>query len=326
MKVFRTCRIARFLVFLLFVVFMAKTGGRNIFAQTSMPSISMPEISSPSMPSVSMPSLSGSVNSSESSAQKKESNTSSSSTGTGLTATALLGLSNTTGLDTLSALLGVSDTSSSALSSTDASTISSLSSISSLLSSDSSLSALSGLSSTQSNSAYSNYLLLSQIIEKLNELSKKLDEANNGAAQPAPTQTSESAVAVSAQNTSSTKREIMRFRINGSNILSSITDIYISKPETDGSFLLTADRTYTADYKKRTETFYMFFTPATNNISSNLDVSVSVLQDYENQNSFLYRLADLSEQTAISAKKTGRLISIIINNPSFKVDFLLSLE
>ena len=305
---------------------MAKTGGRNIFAQTSMPSISMPEISSPSMPSVSMPSLSGSVNSSESSAQKKESNTSSSSTGTGLTATALLGLSNTTGLDTLSALLGVSDTSSSALSSTDASTISSLSSISSLLSSDSSLSALSGLSSTQSNSAYSNYLLLSQIIEKLNELSKKLDEANNGAAQPAPTQTSESAVAVSAQNTSSTKREIMRFRINGSNILSSITDIYISKPETDGSFLLTADRTYTADYKKRTETFYMFFTPATNNISSNLDVSVSVLQDYENQNSFLYRLADLSEQTAISAKKTGRLISIIINNPSFKVDFLLSLE
>ena len=326
MKVFQTCRTTKKLIALLFVVLIAKTGGKNIFAQTSMPSISMPEISSPSMPSVSMPSLSGSGNSSESSTKNKESDTSSSTTGTGLTATALLGLSNTTGLDTLSALLGISDTSSSALSSTDASTISSLSSISSLLSSDSSLSALSGLSSTQSNSAYSNYLLLSQIIEKLNELSKKLDEANNSAAQPATAQSSESAVAVSAQNTSSTKREIMRFRINGTNILSSITDIYISKPETDGSFLLTADRSYTADYKKRTETFYMFFTPPTNNISSSLDVSVSVLQDYENKNSFLYRLADLSEQTAISAKKTGRLISIIINNPSFKVDFLLSLE
>ena len=118
----------------------------------------------------------------------------------------------------------------------------------------------------------------------------------------------------------------MRFRINGSNILSSITDIYISKPETDGSFLLTADRTYTANYKKRTETFYMFFTPTSDNKSSNLDVTVSVLQDYENKNSFLYRLAELSEQTSISAKKTSCLISVIINNPSFKVDFLLSLE
>ena len=150
--------------------------------------------------------------------------------------------------------------------------------------------------------------IIRHIIEKLNELSKKLDEANNSAAQPATAQSSESAVAVSAQNTSSTKREIMRFRINGTNILSSITDIYISKPETDGSFLLTADRTYLADYKRRTETFYMFFTPTSDSKSSALDVTVSVLQGYENKNSFLYRLADLSEQTPISAKKTGRLM------------------
>ena len=296
---------------------MTSIGGSTLFAQTSMPSISMPEISSPAMPSVPMPTLSGSGNTNESSRKKTENKTSSTTPGTGLTATALLGLSNTTGLDTLSALLGVSDTGSST---TDTSTISSLSSISSLLSGDSSLSALSGLSSTQSNSAYSNYLLLSQIIEKLNELSKKLDETNSSAAQPTTTQTSEA-----TQTASSTNREIMRFRINGSNILSSITDIYISKPDTDGSFLLTADRTYTADYKKRTETFYMFFTP-TDNKTSTLDVSVSVLQDYENKNSFLYRFADLSEQISISAKKTGRLISIIINNPSFKVDFLLSLD
>ena len=316
MKVFRTCKLARTIKFLLIVVFMAIIGIGPVFAQTSMPSISMPEISSPSMPSVSMPSLSSSENTNASTNKNNENKTTSNTTGSGLTATALLGLSNTTGLDTLSALLGVSDTTSS----TDASTISSLSSISSLLSGDSSLSALSGLSSTQSNSAYSNYLLLSQIIEKLNELSKKLDETNNSAVQPNASQTSD------AIQTATTNREIMRFRINGSNILSSITDVYISKPETDGSFLLTADRTYTADYKKRTETFYMFFTPTTDNKSSYLDVSVSVLQDYENKNSFLYRLADLSEQTSISAKKTGRLISIIINNPSFKVDFLLSLD
>ncbi|MBO4705076.1 MAG: hypothetical protein J5647_04985 [Spirochaetaceae bacterium] len=295
---------------------MAIIGIGSVFAQTSMPSISMPEISSPSMPSVSMPSLSSSENTNSSTNKNNENKTTSNTTGSGLTATALLGLSNTTGLDTLSALLGVSDTTSS----TDASTISSLSSISSLLSGDSSLSALSGLSSTQSNSPYSNYLLLSQIIEKLNELSKKLDETNNSAVQPNASQTSD------AIQTTTTTREIMRFRINGSNILSSITEVYISKPETDGSFLLTADRTYTADYKKRTETFYMFFTPTTDNKSSYLDVSVSVLQDYENKNSFLYRLADFSEQTSISAKKTGRLISIIINNPSFKVDFLLSLD
>ena len=86
-------------------------------------------------------------------------------------------------------------------------------------------------------------------IEKLNELSKKLEETNTNTTQPSNAQTSESAqsssqtpaqtigansqsaVAASAQNASSTKREIMRFRINGSNILSSITDIYISKPE-----------------------------------------------------------------------------------------------
>lgn len=288
------------------------------FSQMNMPSVSMPEISSPAMPSISMPSVSSSNNDNSNDTSKQNTtDSSSSSLGTGLTATALMGLSNTTGLETLSALLGASDETST--DSSSLSSLSSLSSISSLLSGDSTLSSLSSLQGTSSNA---NYLLLSQIIEKLNDISKKLDNNNNGSSQKidetsqGTVQNSQSAVAVAANET---KREIVRFRINSSNILSSITDVYISKPETDGSFLLTADRVYTADYKKRTETFYMFFTPEKDKMTA----TISVLQDYENTNSFLYRLSTLSP---VETKKTGNLISIMINNPSFKVDFLLSLE
>lgn len=292
------------------------------FSQISMPSVSMPEISTPTMPSILMPSVSSgnNENTDEASKQKNSSSSSNNTVGTGLTATALMGLSNTTGLETLSALLGASDETST--DSSSLSSLSSLSSISSLLSSDSTLSSLSSLQGTSSNA---NYLLLSQIIEKLNDISKKLDNSQNtssGNSQKTDettqgsAQTTQSAVAATANET---RREIVRFRINSSNILSSITDVYISKPETNGSFLLTADRVYTADYKKRTETFYMFFTPENNKMT----VTISVLQDYENKNSFLYRLSALSP---IETKKTGNLISIMINNPSFKVDFLLSLE
>ena len=313
MKAFRTFS----LVILLFF-----TAGA-VFSQVSMPSVSMPEITSPSMPSVSMPSFSyGEGNAKESTTTSKN------SVGTGLTATALLGLTNTTGLDTLSALLGSAGDSSSGTTGTssESSSLSSLSAISSLLSGDNTLSAL---SLTQGSSSSTNYVLLSQIIDKLNDISAKLDgkkettsssnAAPSGASASATAQATSSDSSAAASTMTSQQRQVMRFRINGSNILSSVTDIYISKPEEDGSFLLVGDRVYTADYRKRSETFYMFFTPE----SGIMKVSVKVLQDYENKNSFLYRLSSLS---ALEAKKTGKLVSILVNDPSFKVDFLLSLE
>lgn len=253
----------------------------------------------------------------------KETQGSDSTVGTGLTATALMGLSNTTGLDTLSALLGSADGSS--LTSSEGDALSSLSSISSLLSGDGSLSSL---SLTQGNSSSTNYILLSQIIDKLNDISAKLEGASDSASPSKESDastsslaasTSESVQASSVSNKTSQQRELLRFRINGYDILSSLTEVYISKPEEDGAFLVVGDRTYTADYKKRTETFYMFFTFQ----DSEMNVSVKVLQDYENQNSFLYRLSQLPSLKAI---KTGKLVSLLVNNPSFKVDMLLNLD
>lgn len=305
-------------------LFLTLGNGQLAWSQVSMPSISMPELSSPSMPSVSMPSLSGSSSTGTSSSGSSSTGTSSteSSLGSGLTATALLGLTDTTGLSTLSSLLGTDSSSD---------TTSSISTLSALLGSSSSsdLSSLSVLAGTTSNT--SNTLLLTQIIEKLNEISNRLDEGgysagSSGSSAEAVTvagtaDADSSQVQVAASTTRSPG--ILRFRVNGYDISSSIKELYVSEPEADGTFLLTADRSYTADYKTRTETFFLLFTPSVTeqkNSGEGFSVTVQVLQDYENRNSFLYRL---SQAGTLQAKKTGDLVSVILDRPDLKLDFLM---
>ena len=74
---------------------------------------------------------------------------------------------------------------------------------------------------------------------------------------------------------------ILRFIVNGYDVLSSCRTVYFSDVGEDGTFLLTGDRTYTANGQKRMETFYLLFRPAgTAGFSTQYKVECSVVQDY----------------------------------------------
>lgn len=266
----------------------------------------------PSMPSISAGSISTSDSSeSTGSSASSSSGSSGSLTGTGLSASSLLGLSSTTGLSTLSSLLG---------SDTDSSLLTSLLGTSSDSSDLSLLSALSGTTLGGTNTTTT--VLLTQIIDRLDKLSKQL-EAGGTITSSADSPGSTNAADTSSSQASAVKSTpgLIRFRVAGYDILSSFTDLYISTPEKNGTFLLTADRTYTADYRQRTETVYMLFT-ADGGTGNKFTVTVSVLQDSLNQNSFMYRL---SQAAPLHAEKTGNLVSVRLDG-ELKADILIQIK
>jgi len=122
---------------------------------------------------------------------------------------------------------------------------------------------------------------------------------------------------------SSARPGILRFIVNGYDILSSCRAVYFSDVGEDGTFLLTGDRTYTANGQKRMETFYLLFRPAGNaGFSAQYKVECSVVQDYTNVHSFMYRLASLGN---LSAAKTGNLVSLRTSDPNCRADLLIDI-
>ena len=119
---------------------------------------------------------------------------------------------------------------------------------------------------------------------------------------------------------------ILRFRFNNYEFVSSLSDVYISIPEDDGTFFVTGDRTYSFGNGQSRETFYMLFKANSSNDSSllgNYSVAVSVMQDVENPNSFVYKLSKVENLTA---QKTGNLASLRLSKSDLKADILISLE
>ena len=122
---------------------------------------------------------------------------------------------------------------------------------------------------------------------------------------------------------SSARPGILRFIVNGCDVLSSCRTVYFSDVGKDGTFLLTGDRTYTANGQKRMETFYLLFRPAgAAGFSAQYKVECSVVQDYTNTNSFMYRLASLGN---LSAVKTGNLVSLRTSDPNCRADLLIDI-
>lgn len=178
------------------------------------------------------------------------------------------------------------------------------------LSNAGSLSSLSGLLGTNTSSDnLSNNLLLQQILQSLEELkAEKKEEITAG--------TTES-LKVHAPS-------VLRFKINNYNIKDSLTTVYISSQENDGSFLMTADRRYIADKKVRNETFYLLFKTKENSGSViTYDVSPSINQDSKNENSFLYKLCS---QKNLSAQKTGNLVVLRSSSKDCEADLLIDLD
>ena len=116
---------------------------------------------------------------------------------------------------------------------------------------------------------------------------------------------------------------ILRFMINGSDILASCKTIYFSKPEADGTFLLTADRNYTTDGGQRSETFYLLFKAAAGGGSGNgYTVIPAVLQMQTDPASPVHRLA---KEQRLTAEKTGNLVSLRVMNGGVTADLLLDI-
>ena len=118
--------------------------------------------------------------------------------------------------------------------------------------------------------------------------------------------------------------KILRFKINGYNIADSISTSFFSEAEADGSFLFTGDRTYYVSGRERNETFYILFKAIRSNGSAvTFEVTPSLVQDFENPNSFVYRFCQKKD---LRAEKTGNLVSLHFSEADLNVDLLLDID
>jgi hypothetical protein len=132
------------------------------------------------------------------------------------------------------------------------------------------------------------------------------------------------AVKADSENFKHREPSILRFKINGYDIADSLTKVFFSDTEPDGSFLLTGDRRYFVNQQVRTETFYMLFkTVSSNGSSLTYRVQPSIVQDYKNENSYVYKLANVKNLTA---EKTGNLVVMHFTGDSVSADLLLDID
>lgn len=190
-----------------------------------------------------------------------------------------------------------------------------------------------GLSGTNTNDIYSepSETLLNNIISSLEEIKQEQEKINEKLAQENGTnQTSGNQSAIQSDSEIVTYKQndqknpsILRFSINGLNILDTCRTVYFSKKENDGSFLLTGDRKYYANGKIFTETFYFLF-KSDGNSGANLgyDVQPAIIQNAENHNSFVYKF---SQKKNLKAAKTGNLVTLHFSDSDIRTDLLLDI-
>ena len=182
------------------------------------------------------------------------------------------------------------------------------------------ISSLTANANINSGTNVSTNVLLQQILTSLEEL-KQENKTKSDAEKQNQNNLQEDNHTFKSRNPN-----ILRFKINGYNILDSIQTVFISKPENDGSFLLTADRIYYVNQKQRKETFYILFKAVKSNGSSTtFQVEPEIAQDFKNENSFIYKLAKKSD---LVAKKTGNLVVIntCSSNNDMQIDLLIDID
>jgi len=275
----------------------------------TVPTITVPTVSAPIAPTAPVLGTPTITTQSTTSTNKNNSTTSlaSSVIPSDLTATALQTLSSFIGGETdTDALDSLGDLGS-------LSSLGNLGSLSSLLgSTDSGIQNTANIDSTNA--------LLTKILQKLDTLFVAINENKVDATQ----------TTVGEQIVPQNFSQVLRFSStniaeNGQNasiydILNTCRSIFISEPESDGTFLLTCDRVYSANGTLQNETFYMLFKAIETDI---FGVAVSVQQSRENKNSILYRLSQYSPLVAI---RTGNLVTLRSQNPAPQVDLLLDID
>jgi len=184
------------------------------------------------------------------------------------------------------------------------------------------ISSLTGLLGTAASSATyqddETKVLLKQILDTLQEL--KTSQNNATAA--------EKQILTNYQQDSATFKQrepsILRFKVNGYSLTESFTKVFFSEPESDGSFLLTADRRYFANQKQREETVYILFKAVKSRGTSVVyEVQPSIVQTTKNDQSYVYKFAQLK---GLAAEKTGNLVVLHSDSGDTTVDMLLDID
>jgi len=165
-------------------------------------------------------------------------------------------------------------------------------------------------------------ILLQNILTEIENLKKQLNSKNTGTSDASvkpPINTASS----NSETTASMRPVILRFVVNGYDILSSCKTVYFSRKETDGTFLLTADRKYLTDGKINSETFYFLFkADGRGGSEAGYSVVPQIMQAQENTNSLVYKL---TKQNNLKAEKTGNLVSMRVNFEGLTADLLLDI-
>ena len=189
--------------------------------------------------------------------------------------------------------------------------------------------ALAGILSGQPNAAdlygqNQTAVLLQAIIEKLDALQKTVDLQNSARGSVAETDTKRAAKQDTQDKQDKQGGRILRFVAGNYNILPSCTAVFISQPETDGSFLLTGDRKYrsanSAAGKIYGETFYFLFKAAG---GGTFNAAFSLSQQPENPDSPLYVLTRAS---FLQAVRTGNLVTMRVLAENVQTDLLLDID
>lgn len=185
------------------------------------------------------------------------------------------------------------------------------------------ISSLMGYESTNYNtssltSTNTTNVLLQQVLNELEEM-KESQKKETEAESVKQSKDHQNSISISKREPS-----ILRFRVNGYNIADSLSTVFFSEPDTDGSFLLTADRKYIANQQARAETVYFLFrTIKGNGTTTTYEVTPSLVQDRINPNSFVYQLC---QQQNITAEKTGNLIVLRYASDNCSAEMLLDLD
>ncbi len=153
----------------------------------------------------------------------------------------------------------------------------------------------------------------------LRQVLSEMEEIKNQQAQV--TKASSSALAASTARPSGSR--VLRFKVNGYDILRTCRTLFISDVQSDGTFLITGDRRYQSDGSTRSETFHLLFKAASGAESlESYDAAALVTQDYLNENSFLYQM---SQRDDMQASRTGNLVTLRTTDPKWKLELLIDL-
>jgi protease II len=270
----------------------------------------------PSMPTISSPSVKTKPtvqNNKQTSNTKSNGNANSKNQNPSVSAASLLQMSSSNPLGSITDLNSILSNLS-----TEKTTEADLSSLSTLSSS-----LLNSSSLTSTNNSVATNTILTQILQRLEQLQAQVDKINSQPQQVSEknlqnknevqTNTTQQQISESKNN----QNKILRFKINNYDLTKSFTTLFFSEKEKDGSFLLTGDRVYNLYGKQMSETFYMLFK---NENGNNFEVAVALNQNDENQNSFLYKFA---KDSPYKSQRTGNLFFINSNKNDLKIDILI---